>query len=218
MNKKRKFGTFHFLCLILIQIALLDVILIVFVSGKVNEVSGSPFEPAEDKNAISGSTSFKTRIKEEDVFDSIILADLVRNVGLKRTKTRDLKLKDVDSGDMEFIATTYDLSYESCGKYPSHPAYGITFSGKKAMKGRTIAVDPKVIPLGSSVYIEFPAQYSHLNGWYIAEDTGSKVKGNIVDVFLGESAFSEMKKFGSRRVKVKVAGIGSKSLVSLAAN
>lgn len=114
------------------QIALLDVILIVFVSGKVAEVSGSPFKPAADKNAISGSTSFKTRIKEEDVFDSIILADLVRNVGLKRTKTRDLKLKDVDSGDMEFIATTYDLSYESCGKYPSHPTYGITFSGKKS--------------------------------------------------------------------------------------
>ncbi|MCX7746287.1 MAG: 3D domain-containing protein [Clostridia bacterium] len=103
-----------------------------------------------------------------------------------------------------FIATTYDLSYESCGKYPSHPEYGITFSGTKAVKGRTIAVDPNVIPLGSSVYLEFPSPYRHMNGWYKAEDTGRLVKGKIIDVFLGASAFYEMEQFGSRLVIAKV--------------
>lgn len=104
----------------------------------------------------------------------------------------------------EFIATAYDLSFESCGKYPSHPQYGITFSGKKAVKGRTIAVDPDVIPLGSKVHMTFPDNYKYLNGWYVAEDTGRLVKGKIIDVFFGESAFYAMEKFGSRIVKVKI--------------
>lgn len=83
-------------------------------------------------------------------------------------------------------ATAYDLSFESCGKSRSHPEYGITFSGTKATAGRTIAVDPEVIPLGSCVRITFPEKYSHLDGIYIAEDTGSLIKGNIIDVFFGE--------------------------------
>ena len=99
------------------------------------------------------------------------------------------------------------MSFESCGKYPGNPTYGITFSGTKAVKGRTIAVDPKVIPLGSSVYIKFPEEYEKLNGWYIAEDTGSKVKGNIIDVFFGESAFYEMERFGSRKIEVKIVDL-----------
>jgi len=121
---------------------------------------------------------------------------------LKDIKEYKLPLKGIVYD--EFIATSYDLSYESCGKYPSHPEYGITFSGKRAVKGRTVAVDPEVIPLGSNIHITFPNEYKHLNGWYVAEDTGSLVKGKIIDVFFGESAFYEMEKFGSRKVKVKI--------------
>ncbi|KNY25295.1 3D domain-containing protein [Pseudobacteroides cellulosolvens] len=104
----------------------------------------------------------------------------------------------------EFIATAYDLSFESCGKYPSHPEYGITFSGKRAARGRTVAVDPNVIPLGSKIHMTFPGEYKYLNGWYVAEDTGRLVKGKIIDVYLGESAFFEMERFGSMKVKVKI--------------
>ena len=45
----------------------------------------------------------------------------------------------------------------------------------------TIAVDPRVIPLGSLVYVE---NY----GKAIAADTGGLIKGNIIDVFLNSSA------------------------------
>lgn len=83
-------------------------------------------------------------------------------------------------------ATAYDLSFESCGKERSHPEYGITCTGTKASVGRTIAVDPAVIPLGSSVKITFPEKYSKLDGIYIAEDTGRLIKGNSIDVFFGE--------------------------------
>lgn len=83
-------------------------------------------------------------------------------------------------------ASAYDLSYKSCSKTREHPAYGITASGKRATVGRTIAVDPSVIPLGTRVYISFPDAFNYLDGIYIAEDTGSLIKGNKIDVFFGE--------------------------------
>lgn len=101
-----------------------------------------------------------------------------------------------DSGDsvIKMKATAYDLSFESCGKARSHPAYGVTSSGTRATVGRTIAVDPEVIPLGSKVKLTFPGKYSYLDGVYIAEDTGRLIKGNRVDVFFGED------KVGSKTV------------------
>lgn len=42
---------------------------------------------------------------------------------------------------------------------------------------KTIAVDPRVIPLHSIVYIEGL-------GYFVAEDTGSAIKGNKIDIFV----------------------------------
>ena len=94
--------------------------------------------------------------------------------------------KNTGIGVLKMTATAYDLSFESCGKELGHPAYGVTSSGTKATVGRTIAVDPEVIPLGSKVRITFPQKYSYLDGIYTAEDTGRLIKGNRVDVFFGE--------------------------------
>ncbi len=41
----------------------------------------------------------------------------------------------------------------------------------------TIAVDPRVIPLGTRVYV---VGY----GYAVAEDTGGAIKGNIIDLFM----------------------------------
>lgn len=58
-----------------------------------------------------------------------------------------------------------------------------TASGKKPTVNHTIAVDPKVIPLGTQVYIE---------GWgtYTAEDTGGAIKGKIIDIFVASEAIA----------------------------
>lgn len=111
---------------------------------------------------------------------------------------------------MVMRATAYDLSLESCGKERSHPEYGVTFSGAKATAGRTIAVDPRVIPIGSRVRIAFPDEYKQLDGEYVAEDTGRLVKGNCVDIFFGEdrpgerTVYAKVKTFGVRKVTVTV--------------
>lgn len=71
------------------------------------------------------------------------------------------------------------------------PAVGTrTASGAKATAGRTVAVDPNVIPMGWWIYIDGI-------GYRRAEDTGGAVKGNKIDVFLGSE--SEAIQFGRKR-------------------
>lgn len=95
-------------------------------------------------------------------------------------------------------ATAYDAS--SCGKSPSHPAYGVTATGMKAGYG-VVAVDPSVIPLGSRLYIE-SADGSYIYGSAIAADTGGAIKGNRIDLCFNTR--SEAISFGRRAVKVYV--------------
>ena len=59
----------------------------------------------------------------------------------------------------------------------------------------TIAVDPRVIPLGSKVYIEGYG-YAH------ASDTGGVIKGNIIDLYMDSHA--ECISWGRRQVKVTI--------------
>lgn len=86
--------------------------------------------------------------------------------------------------------TAYTAGKESTGKTPSHPAYGITRSGSKAEEGRTIAVDPSIIPLGSTVLIEGI-------GIRKAEDTGSAIRGSRIDVFMNN--VNEALQFGVKK-------------------
>ena len=70
----------------------------------------------------------------------------------------------------EFKLTGYCACEYCCGKTD-----GITATGTVATAGRTIAVDPNIIPYGSIVKI---------NGKeYIAEDCGGAIKNNKIDIF-----------------------------------
>jgi len=66
-----------------------------------------------------------------------------------------------------------------------------TYLGTRATPGRTIAVDPNIIPLGWWVYIEG-------FGFRRAEDIGGAVKGNIIDIFVdsNRAAISYGKRYG----------------------
>ncbi|MBQ2639229.1 MAG: 3D domain-containing protein [Bacilli bacterium] len=81
----------------------------------------------------------------------------------------------------DFQLTAYCGCSVCCGSN----ADGYTATGTKATQGRTIAVDPNVIPLHSEVTIKLKTsdgKYQTL-GNYIAEDTGSAIKEHIIDVY-----------------------------------
>ncbi|MCK9859204.1 3D domain-containing protein [Paenibacillus sp. ATY16] len=86
--------------------------------------------------------------------------------------------------------TAYSAGVASTGKDESHPGYGITASGAKVKEGRTIAVDPDVIPIGWWVYIEGI-------GFRRAEDTGSAINGNKIDVYFDSTSYAN--KFGRKK-------------------
>jgi len=72
----------------------------------------------------------------------------------------------------------------------------VTSLGIKPTPYRTIAVDPKVIPYGSVVYIP---EYKAL---FRAEDTGSAIKGKRIDIFLPNE--DECKEFGRKNIRIYV--------------
>lgn len=84
-------------------------------------------------------------------------------------------------------------------------AYDPTAGSKTAMGTRArvgaVAVDPKVIPLGSKLYIESMDGFASY-GYATAEDTGGAIKGNRIDLFYNSNA--EANRFGRRNVRVYV--------------
>ena len=83
-----------------------------------------------------------------------------------------------------FVATGYSKNDTSQG------TTGKTATGKVAVEG-IIAVDPKIIPLGTTVEIKDI-------GVFIADDRGGKIKGNRIDIFFDSK--EEAKDFGEKGV------------------
>ncbi|MDK2820660.1 MAG: hypothetical protein PWP31_625 [Clostridia bacterium] len=79
-------------------------------------------------------------------------------------------------------------------------ATAYTHTGNRTASGTyphvgTVAVDPRVIPMGSRLYIEG-------YGFGVAEDVGSAIKGKRIDVFLENEAACQ--RWGVRQVKVYI--------------
>lgn len=90
----------------------------------------------------------------------------------------------------EFKLTAYCPCEKCNGKWVGQ----LTASGTELTVGRTIAVDPDVIPLGSIVDI---------NGFrYVAEDTGSAIKGNRIDILF--PSHKEALDFGVQYASVSI--------------
>ncbi|PFD44821.1 enterotoxin [Bacillus cereus] len=98
--------------------------------------------------------------------------------------------------ELTVVATAYTAHpSENGGTYGGRvlTAMGHDLTANPNMK--MIAVDPKVIPLGSKVWVEG-------YGEAIAGDTGGAIKGNRIDVLLGSDSASQ--KWGRKTVKVKI--------------
>jgi 3D (Asp-Asp-Asp) domain-containing protein len=97
-------------------------------------------------------------------------------------------------------ATAYTAGYESTGKRPGHPAYGVTRSGTRVRPG-VVAVDPDVIPLGTRVYVE-SLDGTRSYGYASAEDTGGDIKEKRIDLYYEQ--VTAARNFGRRDVRVYI--------------
>lgn len=94
---------------------------------------------------------------------------------------------------MEFTATAYDASPADNGKWA-----GKTSTGMPLTYG-VVAVDPRVIPYGTKMYIE-SVDGKYVYGYAIAGDCGGAIKGNKVDLFFPSR--SKCYEFGRRAVRI----------------
>lgn len=121
------------------------------------------------------------------------------NIQISDLKTQIEKLKkttsvtEASNGGYEVKTTNKGETFLGTFEATAYCITGTTASGTHTTANRTIAVDPKVIPLGSKVRIEG-------YGTYIAEDTGGVVKGKIVDIYI--PGYENCINFGRRKVNV----------------
>lgn len=87
-------------------------------------------------------------------------------------------------------ATAYTAYCEGCS---GTTAYGIDLRANPNRK--VIAVDPRVIPLGTKVWVEG-------YGEAIAGDTGGAIKGHKIDVFI--PSYDRAMQWGVKKVKMRV--------------
>ena len=103
-------------------------------------------------------------------------------------------LSCVEKNSGTFKVTAYCSCEKCCGKWATINGGGYTASGTKVKEGRTIAVYKNQIPFGTKVTIEGM-------GTYIAEDTGSAIKENCIDIYF--DSHEEALQFGVKYLNVE---------------
>ncbi|MFD1737773.1 3D domain-containing protein [Bacillus salitolerans] len=103
-------------------------------------------------------------------------------------------------------ATGYTAGVESTGKSPSHPQYGITYSGVKVKRDlySTVAADLRMFPIGTILFI--PGY-----GYGVVADKGGAIKGHKIDLYY-ETVKDVYEQWGKKKVTVYVVKKGNGKL------
>lgn len=135
----------------------------------------------------NGKEISRELIKKEQVKES---KDKIVALGTKQLDATIARGSGEVAKEMYMEATAYTAYCTGCS--------GTTRTGINLRKNphlKVIAVDPKVIPLGTKVWVEG-------YGYAIAGDTGGAIKGNRIDLFIPD--LDKVYKFGRQKVKVKI--------------
>lgn len=98
------------------------------------------------------------------------------------------------------LASARKINVQATAYCYSDDGGSVTCMGIVPYRG-IVAVDPKVIPLGTKMYIT-SADGSFVYGYAVAGDTGGAIKGNRIDLFMETSA--ECYDFGRRQMVVYI--------------
>jgi uncharacterized protein YabE (DUF348 family) len=135
----------------------------------------------------NGKEVSRKLVKTETVRES---QDRVVAVGTREIRQQVSRGTESVAKEFYVTATAYTAYCNGCS---GTTATGVNLRANPNVK--VIAVDPKIIPLGSKVYVEG-------YGYAIASDTGSSIRGYKIDVFFPDK--SSAYRWGRKKVKVKV--------------
>ena len=166
---------------------------------RVEEVT--TLEPGELKVITQGTTGLKEKtveivrfggeVQSETVKEEVVLIEPVTKVVQEGKKNL---IKDSATGKMYEFTKQLTLEATAYTDVEGDQWSGKTASGMPTFVGM-VAVDPKIIPLGTVLYVE---DY----GIAIAGDTGGAIKGHDIDLFFNTN--KECKAFGRRDKKVYI--------------
>lgn len=135
----------------------------------------------------------------DDLEEAQSKSHLTHQVELKRELKQELKQEWKTLG--EFKITAYCSCVRCCSIWAKNRPLDengkeivYTASGERAEAGKTIAVDTSVIPFGTEVKIGDTV--------YTAQDTGSAVKGNVIDIYF--DSHEDAVRHGVKRLEVEV--------------
>ena len=124
------------------------------------------------------------QVKNISSHNNIEQQEIVQAIELKSSDTYRVNKQMINNSKHMRVGAT---------AYTNDP---ITSTGTKPTEGRTIAVDPTVIPYGSKVYIP---QFDRV---FIAEDCGSAIKGNRIDIYMDD--YNRCMEFGFRDIDIYI--------------
>ncbi len=167
--------------IVYIAVALVVAIVLGITHYNVIEDNDKVAKELSNNKALLASTQDKLTTTQSDlqieIDKSIALNEeiekLKTELEIANTTMSDLTNKEyklVYLGDFKITHYCRESYKHICGS-----GAGVTATGTQITPGRTVAVDPKVIPYGTQMYIEG-------YGWRTAEDCGGAIKGNDIDV------------------------------------
>lgn len=143
------------------------------------------------KKVTTEEVYFGGELTETNVVDVEVVKEPVDKVVLKGTRR---SIVDSTTGERYAYTDVYNMTATAYTAYNGDGWGNMTASGMTTFVGM-VAVDPKVIPLGTVLYVEG-------YGLAIAGDTGGAIKGNKIDLFFNTK--SECTQFGRRPKTVYV--------------
>lgn len=168
------------------------------------EVSDNSLEKGKTKIKVKGANGLKKIVYSVTTKDGIETNRTVISEKIVRNPTEQVVAvgtKPKSTGKKSVITNAGNsLSYKkkitvTATAYTAAPGKK-TASGKVAQYG-VIAVDPKVIPLGTKLYVESTDDgKSWQYGYCVAGDTGGAIKGNKIDLYYNSQ--NECLQFGRR--------------------
>ena len=165
-RSQRRLMALTYLCFLLFLLAWILGLLVMPVEAEPQEEPAEPTVQTLDENLPGDDTPATERcyLTEGELANE---NELIEAALLNRSH----KLEDVT------------ITFYCCEQYPHicGTGNGITASGRRATPGVSVAVDPSIIPLGSTVIADYGDGVLH---YYRADDTGGAVKGRHIDLCL----------------------------------